>query len=328
MRFRRICSPSLDPRKVYYALTNEICGGPTKKFANSLFAAQFPEEIKRLRFDTVSEENGRQSSSKHFDGGRTKDEIYVSTAFGIVGGLLRSKDLKHCSFIDDNFYKIINCINSVDLADYSRRENKTSQAEEIEILEEKLLVSRQDTENLKKQLEASSTALKKLENQVNNKSPPNSVVFPPTPDSANQSTLSQSGLSPNVEEISKKNTSRPTIKRRSIESRTKALKKEIDDVCNSHRESLATVLGHQILAGDNGTQNDMEELLDIVIDKKGSKEGFESIFSNDKWISYFKTLRRPDWALLYFKIKAKLPDDAWQTMLNITNLGRTGVSNQ
>lgn len=110
MHFWRVFSPSLDPQRQYYALINEICGGPTKKFANSLFPAKFPDEILEIKFDLVSEENGRQSSANHFDGGRTKDGIYVSTAFGIIGGLLRGKDLKQFDVLEGKFSQILSTI--------------------------------------------------------------------------------------------------------------------------------------------------------------------------------------------------------------------------
>ena len=38
-----------------------------------------------------------------------------------------------------------------------------------------------------------------------------------------------------------------------------------------------------------------------------------------------ESMRVPDWVLLYFKIQAKLPDNAWQTLLNLTQLGRGKV---
>jgi len=254
----------------------------------------------------------------------------VSTSFGIVGGLLRTKDWSNCNFLTDcNFDKIIDCINSINLgiesAKYTQRDHKTT-PEEIIFLEEKLEHSRKETESLRSQLEASSSVLKKLRIQnQDNHTPPNSSIFPPKSADSGYKSASTPALSPNIEELTKKHTSRPTIKRRAVESISEYLKKEINDVCNSHRESLSTVLAHQILSDDEATQDTLDELLDILIKAKGTKEGFKSIFSGEKWTSYFKTLRRPDWALLYFKIKAKLPDESWQTLLNITNLGRTGV---
>lgn len=42
--------------------------------------------------------------------------------------------------------------------------------------------------------------------------------------------------------------------------------------------------------------------------------------------SYLEQFRVPDWVLLYFKLEAIIPDNGWQTMINLTRLGRTKVS--
>ena len=39
----------------------------------------------------------------------------------------------------------------------------------------------------------------------------------------------------------------------------------------------------------------------------------------------FQSLRVSDWTLLYFKLQSRIPDQGWQTMLNLTKLRRTGV---
>lgn len=94
-------------------------------------------------------------------------------------------------------------------------------------------------------------------------------------------------------------------KRKKVESRTKSVYEEIGDVCCCHRESLGLILGHRILVGDEQVHETMDEAVDILIDCKGTKRGFESFFSNEKWLSYFKTLRQPGWVLFSLKIKAK-----------------------
>ena len=41
---------------------------------------------------------------------------------------------------------------------------------------------------------------------------------------------------------------------------------------------------------------------------------------------FLQSLRVPDWTPLYFKLQSRIPDQAWQTLLSICKLGRTGVS--
>ena len=46
----------------------------------------------------------------------------------------------------------------------------------------------------------------------------------------------------------------------------------------------------------------------------------------DSAAQFLQSLRVPDWTLLYFKLQSRIPDQAWQTLVSLTKLGRTGVS--
>lgn len=48
------------------------------------------------------------------------------------------------------------------------------------------------------------------------------------------------------------------------------------------------------------------------------------ILSEDVFKTFIQSTTVPDWVLLYFKISARLPDGAWQMLLNLTRLGDTG----
>lgn len=60
------------------------------------------------------------------------------------------------------------------------------------------------------------------------------------------------------------------------------------------------------------------------MEKKGLKKGLEALVL-DVLQQYMQQFRIPDWVLLYFKLEAKIPDEGWQTMINLTKLGRTKV---
>lgn len=46
----------------------------------------------------------------------------------------------------------------------------------------------------------------------------------------------------------------------------------------------------------------------------------------DSAAQFLQSLRVPDGTLLYFKLQSRIPDQAWQTLVSLTKLGRTGVS--
>ena len=51
-----------------------------------------------------------------------------------------------------------------------------------------------------------------------------------------------------------------------------------------------------------------------------------SSLMGDSAAQFLQSLRVPDWTLLYFKLQSRIPDQAWQTLVSLTKLGRTGVS--
>ena len=63
----------------------------------------------------------------------------------------------------------------------------------------------------------------------------------------------------------------------------------------------------------------------MVVEKRGLKT-FKELISEEALQSYVKAMRVTDWVLVYFKIKARISDSTWQTVINCTNLGRTVVS--
>ena len=91
------------------------------------------------------------------------------------------------------------------------------------------------------------------------------------------------------------------------------------------------MLGNSFIFGgddEKGQVRDtVSEVVDIVIEAtcKG-KKGFTELLSSETHARVFHSMRVPYWVLLYFKLQAKLPDRAWQTLLNLSQLGKSGVS--
>ncbi|KAL9977031.1 hypothetical protein ACROYT_G014393 [Oculina patagonica] len=101
----------------------------------------------------------------------------------------------------------------------------------------------------------------------------------------------------------------------------------MEGVCDWHKASVASVLGH--LCCHNPAKepseacNIISEIVNTVTVKKGLKKGLETLVPNVMQ-QYIKQFRIPYWVLLYFKIEAKILHNGWQTMINLTKLGRTG----
>jgi len=61
------------------------------------------------------------------------------------------------------------------------------------------------------------------------------------------------------------------------------------------------------------------------MEAKGNS-GFSELLSSEANARVLQSMRASDWVLLYFKLQARLPDSTWQTLLNLSQLGKSGVS--
>ena len=88
-----------------------------------------------------------------------------------------------------------------------------------------------------------------------------------------------------------------------------------------YNETLACILGNSFLYGVAGEKakvaETISEVVNLVIDAKGPKKGVTELLLPATYQQLLESMRVPDWVLLYFKLQAKLPDAAWQTLLNL-----------
>ena len=106
----------------------------------------------------------------------------------------------------------------------------------------------------------------------------------------------------------------------------------LNDVSAKYSESISCVLGNAFIFGDDTETSQVRDtisnIMHMVMTAKGSKKGVSELLSSDTYIydRILQGMRVPDWLLLYFKMQAKLPDPAWQTLLNLPQLGKRAVN--
>ena len=65
---------------------------------------------------------------------------------------------------------------------------------------------------------------------------------------------------------------------------------------------------------------------DVIFSALGASKAFETVLSDRSRLSLMESIRMPDWVYVLLKARIRISDSSWQTLLNFTQLGRTGVS--
>ncbi len=85
--------------------------------------------------------------------------------------------------------------------------------------------------------------------------------------------------------------------------------------------------------GNLASQDEKSEAADIIrtstqimFSRLGAKNAFDIVVPSQCQEALLDTIRLPDWRYLLLKLKLRLSDEGWQTLLNLTQLGRSLVS--
>ena len=104
----------------------------------------------------------------------------------------------------------------------------------------------------------------------------------------------------------------------------------LNGVLQKYHESLSCVSGNGLLCGTDEEREEVSEtvskIVDLAVQAHGAKKAIAELLLSETHQKLLEGMRVPDWVLLYFKLQTRLPDAGWQTLLNVSQLGRSGVS--
>ena len=292
--FTRVISPDLSPHSYWYVLNSKVCGmTPTQYFKRSPVVSSFPEDFQRIDSGNIRLEDGRHYTNKRSSNGT---EILCSS-FGLVSVFCRQKMSPEGSQFSSQLRDFINKLDlSVICGD-----------EEIEVSERPRASRRLEMPLTPPNRPTSSAVLMTPPNSGK----PEGKYFP----------------SPNLKEISEKNDLDTPEKVMLMKQRSSRVIKDVHDVCEKNGESLAMVLSNMCAFGDPGAKAIVNEIVEEVAVKKGVKRSVEELVGDNTLLKYVESLRVPDWKLVLFQAMARVSTKTWQSVINITGLGRTGVRN-
>ena len=330
----RVSSGSLDPHKQWYLLAKEICGMRPGDFTKmELFTKIFPNEIQRIEWREVKPAKSYSTSNA-----RQPSVISVISSFGLCAGLLRQKVISPYGLIKSPaFEPVRRLVNTLALDEEPQQisnsggktsDNNVSLFKLVTELNAELAERKTFIEVLEKEMEVLKGRIFHLETEIGlSVTPSSSAPVSPTSSSSSPSTLNSSTSS--VEDTKNDPNLWLTTRKRKILKKCKGVMVSVN-VCQKYEESISSVLGNYFVFGGNADKEEVRDVIsnvvDLVMEAKGAKKGLTELFSSQTYEQIFVSLRVPDWVLLYFKLKTRLPDDAWQTLLNLTQLGKSGVS--
>ena len=308
----------------------EHCGCRPTDFAKNEVFRHFPGEIRLVETRELRAANEGCSLN------RQPRNLYVATSFGLCASLLRQREFPQNDFIrSPEFSSVQNAINCVTLDSKPSLGGKNfnfgaSQYSVLQGIDKQLLdwearfhAAHQEMLHLRKTISELEEVIVAFQRNST------STVSHGNPDRTSplSSCSSESGSS-SIEET-KRSPLGSIIKKKQVAGQCRMIIADLNDLCDKYHESLACVLGNSFLYGNDSEKKDVSktvsEILNLVMDSKGYKKGFSDLLLPETHQRLLESMRVPDWVLLYFKIKAKLPDAGWQTLLNLTQLGRSGV---
>ena len=313
----KVFSFALNQSKIWYALNTELCCSKPVNFC-SFVSKVFHEEYHHVVFEDLRDENGVIPPFKWFNAHHRPEKVYVASAFGLLVGLLRLKKLEDCAFLrTEEFACIKDAINArgldsqpnIDL--FKSYSSATSEASthnltaRVKALEGQLTSAAEEIVSLRAKLQRLTP------NLPANESPPkrkhNTTI----------AELETADLS-------------PATKKKKIKQKYTEIMEDLDEVLLSHGESLSSVLSECCLQAGNEDNYGAIEAINAAFLKYGIRNGVKKTFNTlipDELLAQRKELMRvPDWVYLLIKLKSRMSDDSWQTLTNLTKLGRTGVS--
>ena len=331
----RVTSQSLDPRKHWYILKKEICGIRPVDFSRNEIFKRFPDDIRSV----ATRELLPAKSAFVVEFNRMPSTVIVASTFGLIAGLICQKGIPPHSLINSpRFLPIVGLLNSVALdldndLDPDRAKGisfggKIHQSSEE--LSSKLAERTAKIESLEMQIKDLQSRILEFESLMETSLNDSSFSDLSSPCCSSTPSRSCSSSCSSIEDTKTCPDLGSTTKKRLVLKRCREVNAALEDVSEKYHESIASVLGNTFLCGtteERGKVRDtISEVIDLVMESKGTKKGLSQLLSPETLARIFESMRVPDWVLLYFKLQTRLPDSAWQTLLNLTRLGKSGVS--
>ena len=257
----------------------------------------------------------RLADEAMFDGKAVSDFEVVASSFGLLAVLFRQQAQKSSFQKDQRFSRLKEFLNGLDLSALSIERETITRGTPFP----------PTTPSKDKHRPRVARKLSMLGPQtlpVKGEPAENSLPMTPHQTGGNK----KQNSSPNMREICENSDIDTPEKKLLITKRGQQLISRVNALCEERRESLSTVLSFLCAFGNQDATGVINDVIEDVASRKGVKRAMKDLAGEETYAKYVESLRVPDWVLLFFKTRARISGHTWQSMINITQLGRTGVS--
>ena len=325
----RVEGPSLDPQKKWYVLSKEIIGTLSARLADFVHSVSkiFPDEVQSVSARELRPaKSGSIAAYKNYT--RSPRNLYVLSTFGLCVGLLRQREIPPDGLLKSPVFtsvaRLVNCIDlelqeAKDLDSGAKPIHDSAQLS-AELAEKKVLI-----ESLELELKLMQARTADLESEIER------MVTSSIPDHSSSRTPPPCESSPDssIEDIQNSSNFGSTTKKRKLQKKCKEVMASLHDVSEKYGESISCVLANSFIFGNDAERFEVKDIIsdvvEMIMEAKGSKKGLSELLSSETYGRIMRSMRVPDWVLLYFKLQTRLPDSAWQTLPNLTQLGKSKV---
>lgn len=273
----------------WFVLNAKICGIKVGKFlSTSPLVATFPSEFSTVQLTDLK--NGGSLDRRCLQ----ENRVAIASLFGVVAAILRQK-FKEGE--EAKYIWLIDAINSLSIG----TEPDEIRAASSDIFREELKAASDATTDVEKKNDQLKADLDRAWEQLES-------------------------LSKDIQNFSRKQTpdgNEKNPKQEKEEEIAEDVWASISDVCDKFHVHLADLIAGEVHNPDVARL--LSDIAEKVTNKSSPLQALETMLG-DSTPQFFQSLRVPDWTLLYFKLQSRVPDQAWQTLLSLTKLGRTGVS--
>ena len=340
MEYLRVFSPCLDRQKRWYVFYSKLTNLKPSKFSKRALFENFPEKVRKVPASLLTTEDGQPLSSsawftsKYKANSSADQQVYLVTSFGLYVASVNHKNtlevgkefdfyrvLLNSFCLDDNRAKTSKMPAKIDLARAGVNSITPSPPlpdfPNFALLQEQIVQKDKLINNSQINLENYREKIQTLQAQLRDK-----IAKP-----VSFRTTARSDAGSTLKEISENDDMTAMARKRKMDSKASCVFEELEEVAERHRESLASILAHLACCERKPeARNLLWQIVDLFAEEKGVSKAVKVILSDETFYAFMHSMAVPDWVLLYFKISARLPDGAWQMLLNLTKLGDTKVS--